>query len=157
MTDSAPLQPRTSLSNSSPRIFGSGVYTLRKFCTSDKIKKLPGEVTEWFKVTVLKTVVGQLTASSNLALSACSKLFSELPPIRAAFSLVLRSKSQMFSWGEWASGRGSSRAFLFDRRRRFWGIIALYPITSCLFCLPALMAVLVNLRQLRLGTARAVI
>ncbi|MDB5166986.1 MAG: hypothetical protein JWN26_131 [Candidatus Saccharibacteria bacterium] len=29
-----------------------------------------GEVTEWFKVTVLKTVVGQLTASSNLALSA---------------------------------------------------------------------------------------
>ncbi len=34
------------------------------------IKKLYGEVTEWFKVTVLKTVVGQLTASSNLALSA---------------------------------------------------------------------------------------
>ena len=29
-----------------------------------------GEVTEWFKVTVVKTVVGQLTASSNLALSA---------------------------------------------------------------------------------------
>ena len=29
-----------------------------------------GEVTEWFMVTVLKTVVGQLTASSNLALSA---------------------------------------------------------------------------------------
>ncbi len=29
-----------------------------------------GRVTEWFKVTVLKTVVGQLTASSNLALSA---------------------------------------------------------------------------------------
>ena len=27
-------------------------------------------MTEWFKVTVLKTVVGQLTASSNLALSA---------------------------------------------------------------------------------------
>lgn len=33
-------------------------------------KQSPGEVTEWFKVTVLKTVVGQLTASSNLALSA---------------------------------------------------------------------------------------
>ena len=32
--------------------------------------RLHGEVTEWFKVTVLKTVVGQLTASSNLALSA---------------------------------------------------------------------------------------
>lgn len=32
-----------------------------------------GEVTEWFKVTVLKTVVGQLTASSNLALSATLK------------------------------------------------------------------------------------
>jgi hypothetical protein len=32
-----------------------------------------GEVTEWFKVTVLKTVVGQLTASSNLALSAKKK------------------------------------------------------------------------------------
>jgi hypothetical protein len=30
----------------------------------------PGEVAEWFKATVLKTVVGQLTASSNLALSA---------------------------------------------------------------------------------------
>lgn len=29
-----------------------------------------GEVTEWFKVTVLKTVVGQLTESSNLSLSA---------------------------------------------------------------------------------------
>ena len=29
-----------------------------------------GEVTEWFKVLVLKTSVGQLTASSNLALSA---------------------------------------------------------------------------------------
>ena len=29
-----------------------------------------GEVTEWFKVTVLKTVVGQLTRSSNLLLSA---------------------------------------------------------------------------------------
>lgn len=35
--------------------------------------ELPGEVTEWFKVTVLKTVVGQLTASSNLALSAIEK------------------------------------------------------------------------------------
>lgn len=29
-----------------------------------------GEVTEWLMVTVLKTVVGRLTASSNLALSA---------------------------------------------------------------------------------------
>ena len=32
-----------------------------------------GEVTEWFKVLVLKTSVGQLTASSNLALSARNK------------------------------------------------------------------------------------
>jgi hypothetical protein len=32
-----------------------------------------GEVTEWFKVLVLKTSVGQLTASSNLALSAKKK------------------------------------------------------------------------------------
>ena len=29
-----------------------------------------GEVTEWLMVLVLKTSVGQLTASSNLALSA---------------------------------------------------------------------------------------
>ena len=29
-----------------------------------------GEVTEWFMVTVLKTVVGRLTESSNLSLSA---------------------------------------------------------------------------------------
>lgn len=32
-----------------------------------------GEVTERFKVLVLKTSVGQLTASSNLALSATKK------------------------------------------------------------------------------------
>ena len=36
-------------------------------------------MTEWFKVTVLKTVVGQLTASSNLALSA--KLMLLEPPV----------------------------------------------------------------------------
>jgi hypothetical protein len=41
---------------------------------SDKIRQYsPGEVTEWFKVLVLKTSVGQLTASSNLALSAKKK------------------------------------------------------------------------------------
>lgn len=32
--------------------------------------KLHGEVTEWLMVLVLKTSVGRLTASSNLALSA---------------------------------------------------------------------------------------
>lgn len=42
-----------------------------------------GEVTEWFKVTVLKTVVGQLTASSNLALSAI-----ENDPNMGSFSMA---------------------------------------------------------------------
>lgn len=45
-----------------------------------------GEVTEWFKVTVLKTVVGQLTASSNLALSAI-----ENDPVLGSFSMAERA------------------------------------------------------------------
>ena len=43
-------------------------------------------MTEWFKVTVLKTVVGQLTASSNLALSAKLVLLEpsvEIPGVRS--------------------------------------------------------------------------
>gem|GEM_PF-4975529 len=57
-----------------------------------------GEVTEWLMVLVLKTSVGQLTASSNLALSAienrgrlASVFYGE---IGAQFELVTNS-SQM--------------------------------------------------------------
>jgi hypothetical protein len=43
---------------------------------------------------------GNGTEGSNPSLSARNKLFSELSPQRAAFCLLARSASQMFSWGE---------------------------------------------------------
>ena len=48
-------------------------------------------MTEWFKVLVLKTSVGQLTASSNLALSAKLKI---RPSGRIFNLLVLNSNSR---------------------------------------------------------------
>jgi len=49
-----------------------------------------------------------------------------LSPAWAAFSLAARSRGQMFSGGKWEFGRGRSRAFLFDRHRRFSGKIEVH-------------------------------
>ena len=65
-----------------------------------------GEVTERFKVTVLKTVVGRLTASSNLALSAklkrrplwpsfLSVLIWPYRPVAVPLPKLLRMKSRI--------------------------------------------------------------
>ena len=57
----------------------------------------------------------------------------------------------MFSEGGEISGAAVGCAFLdFSRRWRFSGKIEVESISSCLFCLSALMAVSDSLRQLRL-------
>ena len=42
-----------------------------------------------------------------------------LSPARAAFSLVLRSKNQVFSWGEWAFVSRDATSFLSATRGVF--------------------------------------
>ena len=64
-------------------------------------------MTEWFKVTVLKTVVGQLTASSNLALSAIEWTPNWVFFLWRSIALGLRSgfckaKRPRVRWREWS-------------------------------------------------------
>jgi hypothetical protein len=54
---------------------------------------------------------------SNPTVPAIFGLFRNWSPIWAAFSLVARSASQMFSWGELELGRGESRACFLDKKR----------------------------------------
>ena len=69
---------------------------------------------------VEQLIRNEQVAGSNPVVGSKTGLKSELSPIRAIFSLAVRSTSQMFSWGELELGRGESRACFLDRRRRFF-------------------------------------